>query len=44
MAQVEAISMGKYLIGTKDSTMEDYIVNKKIGQFIGKKAKIIYRW
>ena len=30
MAQIEAISMGKYLIGTKDSTMEDYIVNKKI--------------
>ena len=40
MAQVEAISMGKYLIGTKDSTMEDYIVNKKIGQFIGKKPKL----
>ena len=39
MAQVEAISMGKYLIGTKDSTMEDYIANQKIGQFISKRPK-----
>ena len=44
MAQVEAISIGKYLIGTKDTTMEDYIVNKKIGQFIGKKPKLYIRW
>lgn len=33
MAQVEALSMGKYLLAHKDSTMDDYIVNEKIGVF-----------
>ena len=33
MAQVEALSMGKYLIANDDSTMNDYITNKKIGIF-----------
>ena len=31
MAQIEALSMGKYLIGNNDFTMKDYIVNSKIG-------------
>jgi hypothetical protein len=36
MAQVEALSMGKYLLGFRDATMEDYILNKKIGIFFDK--------
>ena len=31
MSFLEAMSMGKYLISYKDSTMSDYIKNKKIG-------------
>ena len=31
MAQVEALSQGKYLLGFNDSTMNEYIKNKKIG-------------
>jgi hypothetical protein len=33
MAQVEALSLGKYLLAFKESTMDDYILNKKIGIF-----------
>ena len=31
MAQLEALSMGKYLIGNNDFTMKDYIIDPKIG-------------
>jgi hypothetical protein len=36
MAQVEALSQGKYLLGFRDGTMEDYIVDDKIGFFFDK--------
>jgi len=36
MAQVEALSMGQYLLAFNDSTMNDYILNKKIGFFFSK--------
>ena len=35
MAQIEALSMGKYLIGNNDFTMKDYIINPKIGMLFG---------
>jgi len=38
MAQVEALSMGKYLLGFRDATMTDYILNKKIGSFLDNNA------
>ena len=31
MAQVEALARGKYLVGFNDGTMNEYIINKKIG-------------
>lgn len=36
MAQVEALSMGQYLLAFNNSTMNDYILNKKIGFFFSK--------
>ena len=33
MANVEAISLGKYLISNNDATMSEYIINDKIGIF-----------
>ena len=33
MANVEAISLGKYLISNNDATMSEYIINDKIGLF-----------
>ena len=40
MAQIEAISMGKYLIGTKDPQWRTKRY-KKIGQFIGKNQNYV---
>ncbi len=44
MAQVEAISQGKYLLGYNDSTMKEYIHNEKIGLKFpsNKKVKISF--
>ena len=45
MAQVEALSMGKYLIGYDEATMNDYIKNSKIGFLFNKntKKKVIFK-
>ena len=40
MAQVEAISQGKYIVGYNDSTMKEYIKNKKIGYIFPSPNKI----
>ena len=40
MAQVEAISQGKYIIGYNDSTMKEYIKNEKIGFIFPSNKKI----
>ena len=41
MGHVEAISYGKYLIAHNDATMNEYIINKKIGLLIdGKRQKV----
>ena len=37
MGFLEAISMGKYIVANNDSTMNEYITDKKIGFFIDKK-------
>lgn len=39
MAQVEALSMGKYIIGYDEATMSDYIKNFKIGFLFNQKTK-----
>ena len=38
MAQVEALSKGKYLIGYNDATMSEYICNSYIGTLINNKV------
>ncbi len=38
---IEAISYGKYIVGFNDSTMNEYIVDKRIGTFISKDNKKI---
>ena len=42
MAQIEALSVGNYLVGVNDSTMNEYILSNKIGFVIdqSKKKKI----
>ena len=40
MAQVEALSQGKYLLGFNDSTMNEYIKNEKIGFLFPTNKKI----
>ena len=40
MAQVEALSQGKYLLGFNDSTMNEYIKNDKIGFLFPTNKKI----
>ena len=37
MSFLEAMSMGKYIVANNDSTMNEYITDKKIGFFINKK-------
>ena len=39
MAQVEALSMGKYLVGYNEATMSDYIKNLKIGLLFTERTK-----
>jgi len=39
MGFLEAISMGKYIVSYDDSTMNEYIVDKKIGFLINKKSE-----
>ena len=39
MGFLEAISMGKYIVSNNDSTMNEYITDKKIGFFINKKKE-----
>ena len=34
MSMIEALSFGKYIIAYNDSTMNEYVVNKKIGSFL----------
>ncbi len=41
MSFLEAISYGKYLISYKDTTMDEYITNEKIGIFFDDKLKKI---
>ena len=39
MGFLEAISMGKYIVSYDDSTMNEYIADKKIGFLINKKKE-----
>ena len=41
MAQVEALANGKYLVGFNDATMNEYIINKKIGFLFNHKSKVL---
>ena len=41
MGFLEAISMGKYIVSSDDSTMNEYITDKKIGFLINKNEKLI---
>ena len=41
MSFLEAISYGKYLVSYKDTTMDEYIKNEKIGTFFGDDFKKI---
>ena len=43
MSLVEAMSMGKYVIGFNDATMNEYIINNKIGLLINSKKKSFKR-
>ena len=45
MANVEAISLGKYLISNNDATMSEYIINDKIGIFYNnwKRKNLIFK-
>ena len=42
MGFLEAISMGKYIVSNNDSTMNEYILDEKIGHLISHKNPIIY--
>ena len=39
MSLVEALAQGKYVVGYNESTMNEYIINKKIGLLIPSKKK-----
>ena len=39
MSFLEALSMGKYIVANNDSTMNEYIKNRKIGFLIDKNTK-----
>ncbi len=43
MSFVEAMSLGKYVIGFNDATMNEYIINNKIGLLINSKKKSFKR-
>ena len=43
MSFVEAMSLGKYVVGFNDATMNEYIINNKIGLLINSKRKSFKR-